>query len=73
MAQEKIVEDGGPDDQTWENRGSFWDEADLETLAAQQGIKPIADPRELHGDFWPEDDSIDEFMAAVRQWRREGG
>lgn len=26
----------------------------------------------LLGNFWPEDESADEFVRAVRRWRREG-
>ena len=44
----------------------------LEAWADRHGIKPIADAKQLRGDFWPEDESIDEFIAAVRRWRREG-
>jgi hypothetical protein len=46
---------------------------DLERLAREQGVEPITDPAALRGDFWPEDETIDEFLEAVRQWRREGG
>jgi hypothetical protein len=46
---------------------------DLEALAAQQGVRPVTNLDDLFGDFWPEDESVDEFIAAVRQWRREGG
>ncbi|HET8629035.1 MAG TPA: hypothetical protein VFL91_16560 [Thermomicrobiales bacterium] len=45
--------------------------ADLETLAAQQGVGPVTDFDALFGDFWPEDESVDDFIAAVREWRRE--
>lgn len=45
---------------------------DLATLAAQQGIKPISDFDSLFGDFWPEDESIDAFIATIREWRTEG-
>ena len=48
-------------------------QADLETLAAQQGVQPITNFEDLLGDFWPEDETADDFIAAVRQWRREGG
>jgi len=41
-------------------------------LAAEQGVTPIADFDALLGDFWPEEESADEFIAAVREWRREG-
>jgi hypothetical protein len=23
----------------------------------------------LHGDFWPEDESIEDFLAALQEWR----
>jgi hypothetical protein len=45
----------------------------LATLAAQQGIGPIRTVDDLAADFWPEDDSVDEFIVTLRQWRREGG
>jgi len=44
----------------------------IEELAAQQGVKPIENPDDLRGDFWPEDESADEFLAALEEWRREG-
>lgn len=45
----------------------------LEELAREQGVKPITDPDTLRGDFWPEDETADEFIAAIRELRREGG
>ena len=45
---------------------------DPEALAAAQGVQPVADPRELRADFWPEGESADDFVAALRRWRREG-
>jgi hypothetical protein len=52
----------------------FYATADIETLAKQQGVGPLdfAKARQL-GKFWPEDESIDEFIATVRRWRDEGG
>ena len=38
-------------------------------LARQQGVKPIKSIKELHGDFWPEDESVDEFLARVNALR----
>jgi hypothetical protein len=53
-------------------RGSAPEESvDIEKLAAQQGVGPVADPGDLVGDFWPEDENIDDFIAAVRRWRKE--
>lgn len=50
----------------------FFETADVETLAKQQGVGPLdfARARRL-GRFWPEDESIDEFVSAVRRWRDE--
>lgn len=44
---------------------------DLETLAAQQGVTPVCDTAVLPGDFWPEDENVDDFVAAIRAWRHE--
>ena len=41
-------------------------------LAAEQGVSPVGSADELVGDFWPEDESVDDFLAAVREWRRDG-
>lgn len=40
-------------------------------LAEQQGVVPIRDIKELQGDFWPEDDSVDEFLEWVRKTRQQ--
>jgi hypothetical protein len=45
---------------------------DLDALAEEQGVAPIEDIDELVADFWPEDESLEDFMAAVRRWRHEG-
>jgi predicted HTH domain antitoxin len=45
----------------------------LGTLAAEQGVRPVRRFEDLLGDFWPEDESADDFITAIRQWRREGG
>lgn len=44
----------------------------LATLAAEQDARPAGRFEDLLGDFWPEDESVDEFIEAVRKWRREG-
>jgi hypothetical protein len=40
-------------------------------LAKQQGVLPIRDIKELQGDFWPEDESIDDFLSWLRAMRQE--
>ena len=41
-------------------------------LARQQGVKPLDFDELLQADFWPEEESTDEFLATLREWRREG-
>ena len=46
---------------------------DLWEEAAKQGVPLRADVDSLYGEFWPEDEDIEEFLATLRRWRREGG
>ena len=46
--------------------------ATVEELARQQGVRPIEKAEDLLGDFWPEDEDIEDFLAALREWRSEG-
>jgi hypothetical protein len=41
----------------------------LDELIAQQGKSPVTDLSELHGDFWPDDESIEDFLTALHDWR----
>ena len=50
-------------------RHDFYGNPTVDELIAQQRQEPIPDPRVLLGDFWPEDEPIEEFLAALRQWR----
>ena len=45
----------------------------LEKLIADRRIKALTinDLRQM-GDLWPEDQNVDDFISAVRQWRSEG-
>jgi hypothetical protein len=36
---------------------------------AEQGTGPIMDVSVLHGDFWPEEESSEEFLETLREWR----
>jgi hypothetical protein len=38
-------------------------------LAADQGVIFPRDPRDLLADGWPEDESVDDFLIALREWR----
>jgi hypothetical protein len=62
------------DESMKEQRSAFFDEPkDLLTLASEQGVKPL-DFEELMSSptLWPEEESVDDFIATVRRWRREG-
>jgi len=41
----------------------------VDQLMAEQGTGPIADVSVLHGDFWPEEESIGDFLDTLREWR----
>jgi hypothetical protein len=40
-------------------------------LARRQGVEPIRSIEGLRGDFWPEEDSVDEFLSWVRTIRQD--
>lgn len=42
----------------------------VEELMAEQGTGPINDVTYLQGDFWPEEESAEDFVEALRAWRR---
>ena len=44
---------------------------DINQLAAEQGVPASVSVEGLKGDFWPVEDDLEEFVATVRQWRRE--
>ena len=41
----------------------------VEQLMAEQGTGPITDVSVLHGDFWPEEESIEDFLDTLHEWR----
>ena len=49
---------------------------DIDGLAARRGVQPVADFDKLLeeiSDAWPEGEDVDQFIAAIRAQRREGG
>jgi hypothetical protein len=50
-------------------RYEFDADPSLDEIIAQQGKEPIADLAALHGDFWPEDESVEAFIEALHEWR----
>lgn len=45
--------------------------ADLLAVAEAQGVKPVERFEDLLGRFWPEDETCDEFIAWLRDGRRD--
>jgi hypothetical protein len=43
---------------------------ELEKLADEQGVHPIFEFDLLRAHFWPDDESIDDFVLTVRERRR---
>ena len=56
-------------DKSNDPRYNFDANPSVDELIAQQGKGPITDLSVLHGDFWPEDEPIEEFLNALHEWR----
>ncbi len=41
-------------------------------MAAAQGVGPIQDFRELEADFWPEGESMEDFLSSINEIRNAG-
>jgi hypothetical protein len=41
----------------------------VDELIAGQGVAFPRDPNDLLGDFWPQEESINDFLAALHEWR----
>lgn len=48
----------------------FWEGVGMRALAESQGVQPVDDFDALLGG-WPEDESVDDFVLAVRAERRQ--
>jgi hypothetical protein len=56
-----------------DNPEDFHETIDLATLAKRQGVAPFDFARiRSRATFWPDEESIDDFIATVRRWRDEG-
>jgi hypothetical protein len=45
---------------------------EVQAFLKAEGAQPIEHFEELLGDFWPEGESVDEFLEARRRWQWEG-
>ena len=61
--------DGEPESRPATDPYAFAGHPSIEQLMAEQGTGPIADVSVLHGNFWPEEESVEEFVATIREWR----
>jgi hypothetical protein len=50
----------------------FYDNPTLDQLAQAQGTQPVPDIHALRADFWPADETADDFLDARRSWREDG-
>ena len=50
-------------------RYNFEANPSLDEIIAQQGKGLVADVSVLNGDFWPEEETVEEFLAALHEWR----
>ena len=41
----------------------------IEELVAEQGTRFRPDPADLLGDFWPEEEAIEDFLESLHEWR----
>lgn len=48
---------------------TFFATPTLDEIIAQQGKGPVMDIGTLHGGFWPEDERLEDFLAALHEWR----
>ena len=48
----------------------FWQDADMAELIERQSVGPVDDFDALLGG-WPADESVDDFLSAVHEWRRQ--
>ena len=49
----------------------FWQPQPIERIVASQQTQPVSDISALKANFWPEDESADDFIEFVEQQRQE--
>jgi len=53
-----------------EESAAFWSPRSIDEIAQTQGAPVITDVRALAVDFWPEDESADDFNQFIAEQRR---
>ena len=62
-------QDSAPDDRPKSVRYAASGHPSVEQLMAEQGTGAITDVSVLHGDFWPEEESIEDLLGTLHEWR----
>ncbi len=71
IADIEVLEGGEQEVGFYEGPFDFEDFVSIESAAAEQGVEPVTDFELLLGRFWPEDETADDFVAALRSWRHD--
>ena len=45
---------------------------EVQSFLRAQGARPVERFEDLLGDFWPENESVDDFLEARHRWQQEG-
>jgi hypothetical protein len=61
--------DFAPNDRSASVRYAATGHPSVDQLMAEQGTGPITGVSALHGDFWPEEESIEDFLDTLHEWR----
>lgn len=65
--------DNAPEEESASMTPTFFDaRTELDALAAAQGVTATPSFEKLLGNFWPEDETADDFIASTQRWRHEG-
>ncbi len=66
-----LVHDAAPQGNLEILNMQFWQGFTLEQLTAQSSPTAMKDLGDFAVDFWPEDESVEDFLAFLRQQRQE--
>jgi hypothetical protein len=58
-----------PDDRSVSVRYAATGHRAFDQLMAEQGTGPITDGSVWHGDLWPVEEAIEDFLDALHEWR----
>jgi hypothetical protein len=62
-------QDSAPEERLKSVRYAASGHPSVEQLMAEQDTGPITDVSVLRGEFWPEEESIEDFLETLHEWR----